>query len=200
MSRSPMSAAFERTLAFHCAPSLSGAKPADLVSGPEGRERTARRLARLAGELEGTPVRLRLLGTRGGRSLILVYRRALLARQLSEPRTRALLLRRGYPADRGPEAMLDCLSGRLGQPGEFPHEIGLFLGYPPGDVEGFCRYRGRECLFAGWWKVYSDPEGARRRFEQYRRCRQALYPPVCGGLPLAQCVRQAAGLPAGRPG
>ena len=194
MSCCSTSAGFERTLAFHCAPALAGAKPADLISWPEGGEQTARRLARLSRELEGTPVRLRLLGRRGGRSLVLVYRRDLLARQLSAPGVRALLRGAGYPAG-GPEAMLDELSDRLSRPGEFPHEVGLFLGYPPGDVEAFCLHRGRDCLLNGWWKVYTDPEGARRRFEEYRRCRLALYPPVRGGRSLAECVKQADGPP-----
>ena len=52
----------------------------------------------------------------------------------------------------------------------FPHEIGLFLGYPPRDVEAFIANRGQHCLLCGTWKVYHDPDGARRCFDRYRRC------------------------------
>ena len=32
---------------------------------------------------------------------------------------------------------------------EFPHEMGIFLGYPLGDVKGFIRHRGRIFCTAG---------------------------------------------------
>ena len=57
---------------------------------------------------------------------------------------------------------------------EFPHEIGLFLGYPPEDVEGFCRYQGQNYKLCGRWKVYGDREAACRRFQRYDHCRDAL--------------------------
>ena len=80
----------------------------------------------------------------------------------------------------------DMLSGRLGQGGPFPHEVGLFLGYPPEDVEGFCRNGGRNYKLSGPWKVYGRVEEAKVRFETFRRCRDALYRHVEEGRTLAQ--------------
>ncbi len=52
---------------------------------------------------------------------------------------------------------------------DFPHEIGLFLGYPPEDVYGFIHARlGAKCC--GCWKVYGDVDAARRTFAKYRKC------------------------------
>ena len=90
----------------------------------------------------------------------------------SQP-VRELLEREGYPVDGGLERMLDALSRRL-EGREFPHEVGLFLGYPPEDVEGFRLHRGRGCKLCGCWKVYSDVERARRCFRRYGLCRAAL--------------------------
>lgn len=40
--------------------------------------------------------------------------------------------------------MLDTLAGRIQNAGgEFPHEIGLFLGYPLGDVKGFIKHKAK---------------------------------------------------------
>ena len=39
---------------------------------------------------------------------------------------------------------------------KFPHEIGIFLGYPLADVAGFIRNKGRNCKCIGTWKVYGD--------------------------------------------
>ena len=44
--------------------------------------------------------------------------------------------------------------------GEFPHEVGLFLSYPPEDVKGFIDHRANDFKCAGLWKVYGDEEKA----------------------------------------
>ena len=54
--------------------------------------------------------------------------------------------------------------------GEFPHEVGLFLGYPPEDVEGFIENKARSCKLTGYWKVYSDEEKAKKIFAKYSKC------------------------------
>ena len=51
---------------------------------------------------------------------------------------------------------------RLRRESDFPHEVGLFLGYPPRDVEGFIREKARRAKCTGAWKVYGDEEAARK--------------------------------------
>ena len=53
----------------------------------------------------------------------------------------------------------------------FPHEIGLFLGYPPEDVLKYYVKKGKDYLFSGYWKVYTNPEKAIKTFELYDECR-----------------------------
>ena len=60
-------------------------------------------------------------------------------------------------------------------PGCFPHEIGLFLGYPPEDVDGFIKHRAGGCKFCGFWKVYGDVDSAKAKFERYRSCTESYY-------------------------
>lgn len=55
---------------------------------------------------------------------------------------------------------------------EFPHEIGIILGYPLKDVEGFIRYKGEKYLYQGYWKVYSDVEKAKETFLQIHKARE----------------------------
>lgn len=52
----------------------------------------------------------------------------------------------------------------------FPHEIGIFLGYPLEDVSGFIENKGRNCSLTGAWKVYGDADSARRAFERFDKC------------------------------
>ena len=59
---------------------------------------------------------------------------------------------------------------RLRSAGEFPHEIGLFLSYPPEDVLGFIRNKACRHKCLGCWKVYGDEQAAKILFEKYNQC------------------------------
>ena len=54
--------------------------------------------------------------------------------------------------------------------GEFPHEVGLFLSYPPEDVKGFIDHRANNFKCTGPWKVYGDKGKARSLFAKYKKC------------------------------
>lgn len=177
---------FEQTLAFHCAPAMAGIKPADLISWPAPLRETLALLGSFSQSLERAGIRFRLLSCCRGRCLILVYRPDRLEEQLKQEDVRGLLRRDGYPVDGGVPAMLDHLGAKMLSAQEFPHEVGLFLGYPAEDVEGFRKNRGRDFKYSGLWKVYSDVERAQKCFQRYSCCRRALCRRVGEGCRLAQ--------------
>lgn len=157
----------------HGAPTLAGLKTGNLFpcTFPGRAELTAqlRRLNRIL-----TPRGLRLLPLRPGEGRVLLYlfRPALLERDLSAPAAQRLLRQAGYPGCR-PALCLRELNRRLTSGADFPHEIGLFLGYPPEDVQGFIQHRGRACKLSGCWKVYGDEQAARQCFAVYRGCTES---------------------------
>lgn len=168
---------FERALVWHCAPVLVGLKAAGLLSLTMENEGM---LPEMAGKynvlLAGNGLRFLPLCRCGSRRLLLVYREEPLARALECPAACAILHRAGYPVGEPLPRLLGRLMERMETAEEFPHEIGLFLGYPPEDVEGFLNDPGgRGCRLCGCWKVYHDAEGARRRFRQFRQCRDLLW-------------------------
>lgn len=57
-----------------------------------------------------------------------------------------------------------------GESGDFPHEVGLFLSYPPEDVKGFINHCANDFKCAGLWKVYGNEEKARSLFAKYKKC------------------------------
>lgn len=69
-----------------------------------------------------------------------------------------------------PERCVIQLIKRLGESDEFPHEIGLFLGYPPEDVRGFIENGSDGCKCTGYWKVYGDARAAQEMFAKYKKC------------------------------
>ena len=62
------------------------------------------------------------------------------------------------------------LKERLAQSDGFPHEIGVFLGYPLGDVIGFIENGGKNCKCVGCWKVYCNECEAKKTFEKFKKC------------------------------
>jgi len=133
------------------------------------REQLEKTVEEWNGRLSPKGLRVLVLRASGKRALIYVFRPRRLERDLSDDRAACLLRERGYPDLRvGP--CLHRLMERFQEGGEFPHEVGLFLGYPPEDVLGFIdnNARGQKC--AGCWKVYGDEKAAKKTFERYKRC------------------------------
>ncbi len=175
-------------LAKHCSPTLAGLKTGNLFAAAfedeQERDREMRRLNRL---LYPAGLRAVLFRRRRNRTLIYLYRPAFLARDLRNPEAQKLLRERGYRTESTP-ACLSLLAERIAEDGEFPHEIGLFLGYPPGDVRAFIERGAQAPLITGVWKVYHDPEKAERIFEQYRQCTEIFCREMEKGVPLRRLI------------
>jgi hypothetical protein len=56
--------------------------------------------------------------------------------------------------------------------GNYPHEIGILLGYPIMDVKDFIRYHGKNYLYCGFWKVYHELDLALKIFDSYQVARE----------------------------
>ena len=76
------------------------------------------------------------------------------------------------------------LRHRLKDSTEFPHEIGLFLGYPPEDVRGFILHKGNCCKYSGCWKVYGNEEKAAKEFAKFKKCSDIYYSKWLQGTPI----------------
>ena len=165
----------DRPLAAYCSPALAGVKPASLVACDRGEfPDLPQQLERYRAAFAPRDVRFEIVCACRGRFLLLVYRRALLEQRLADPSVQRVLRRFGYPAGQGLEALLRKLRQRIAQSEGFPHEIGLFLGYPLGDVAGFIRHGARDCKCCGCWKVYGNECEARRTFARFHKC-SAVY-------------------------
>ena len=152
-----------------CSPTLAGIKAGSLFVCPFADGAALQRWLRSFNRrLGGKGLRVLSLRYRGGKALIYVYRPRMLERDLLDHDAERILSERGFlPGPVG--RRLAQLIRRLACSGEFPHEIGLFLGYPPEDVSGFI-CGDRECKCTGCWKVYGDVESARLQFSAFKRC------------------------------
>lgn len=163
--------AFEHLLGFHGAPLLVGVKPAVLLSFRKDRfEDFDALLASYVPCFHCKGITVCRLTEGEAFVLLLFYRARPLARLLKKPEARALLARSGYDDGAPLAELLSELKRRIGLQKSFPHEIGLFLGYPPADVAGFIRHRGQKFSLSGYWKVYGEEAEARALFALYTHC------------------------------
>jgi len=72
--------------------------------------------------------------------------------------------------------------------GEFPHEMGLLLGYPVNDVKGFIKYRGKNFLYCGYWKVYCNLEEKLACFREYDSAREMMVELLKEGVSIREIV------------
>ena len=160
----------EELLVEQCAPTMAGLKTGSLFSCPkEDRAELLRSIRSLNARLVPRGLRILPVKTVGDRELIYLYRPARLRRDLEDALATELLAERCYPAG-GADRCVAELVRRLNRGKDFPHEIGLFLGYPAEDVSGFIRHGARCAKCVGTWKVYGDEESARKKFALYQKC------------------------------
>ena len=114
-------------------------------------------------------IRLYILQRQDKRVLVYVYRKKQLEVSLNRPGVAKFLKKYGYESTEIKYA-LSRLKSRIGENNEFPHEIGIFLDYPLGDVIGFIVNQGRNFKCAGCWKVYCDECACRKTFAKYKKC------------------------------
>ena len=157
-------------LVRHCAPTLAGIKTGSLFTCPYGsREELFCSIRRMNQRLLSKGLRVLPLRCSENKALIYIYRPKKLSRDLTDPAAAEILRRHGYD-NKTCERSIVRLIQRLREQADFPHEIGLFLGYPPEDVCGFIENRACNWKCVGCWKVYGDEEAARKKFAQYKKC------------------------------
>jgi hypothetical protein len=161
---------FEQSLIFHCSPTLASLKMASLFSFDyQTEEELMENLAYWNEEMREKGISLILMRKKKQNALIYVYRRSRLEVILKEREIRRFLQDYGYgEMDLGQS--LGHLKERLGNQEGFPHEIGIFLGYPLEDVVGFIRNKGKNFLVSGLWKVYGNREESVKIFGKYKKC------------------------------
>ena len=157
------------TVVRQAAPTLAGIKTGSLFPYRHtGRGQLVEDIRTLNGTLVPRGMCLLLLRATEDFALLYLYRPKHLAEDLKDRDCQAVLCERGYPC----ENCAGCvrrLADRFRTGEDFPHEVGLFLSYPPEDVRGFLRDRDHYKA-VGLWKVYSDVDRAKKLCERYRKC------------------------------
>ncbi len=163
----------EEMLIRNCAPTLAGIKTANLFSCPYDSERGLySELRTYNALLHENGVSLLPMKVGKDRALVYVYRPKLLRRDMEDEDRVSLLRSMGYERSEPMYALTRRVKLCRGDE-YFPHEIGLFLGYPSKDVLGFIEHKAKGYIYAGYWKVYDDVECTKRLFARYKSCTES---------------------------
>lgn len=160
----------EEYLIRNCAPTLAGLKTGNMFTCPcEDRDALLTAVRQLNRRLKAKGLRLLPLRFSDTKALLYLFRPEKLRQDLSQSTAGELLRCHGYDPVSCEKCVVQLVK-KLRQREEFPHEIGLFLGYPPEDVQGFICLGPDSCKCSGCWKVYGDPEAAQKKFAQFKHC------------------------------
>ena len=172
-------------LALQCAPVISGIKISNLLTIP------AKSLRELSAVLKKTELSFRILYPGRERLVILIYRETELKEYLEREEVMAFIYKCGYETSDISKifpVFVKRYMRYMELKQDFPHELGLFLGYPIEDVEGFIKENGKNYLYSGYWKVYKDAELKIRLFKDYERVQTEIVRLLYEGLDIMDII------------
>ena len=133
------------------------------------RSLSARLVSLYAASTKPYGVNLAWVAAKGNAAMLLAWRPDMVGALLDDTDVTGLLGECGLPTS-GARDLVAALVARLRSyyagRANFPHEVGLLLGYPAEDVRGFMADGGRGAKAVGRWRCYGDVEKARARFDE----------------------------------
>ncbi|MCR4992263.1 MAG: DUF3793 family protein [Lachnospiraceae bacterium] len=179
----------ENLVTRFCSPTLAGLKTGSLFTVRDRRrEELTEDLRKLNRILTRKGLRALLFTAKCGNSLVYIYRPDLLKRDLSSFEAEKILKDKGYLATDSTERCIVQLARRISNDNDFPHEIGLFLGYPPTDVKCFMENSRDGVTCSGCWKAYGNKEEAEKIFALYRKCTNVYCRKIREGVRLEKLI------------
>ena len=175
-------------LVEHCAPTFAGLKTGNLFRiAYTDIEVFREELRELNGILKRKGLRAVPVRMTAEFALVYLYRPDFLKRDLGCEEAARLLTSLGYEPQ-SVNRSVAFLARMMREKEVFPHEVGLFLGYPPEDVLGFMKSSREGVKCVGCWKVYGDEARARAAFWRFQRCREVFEENVQRGRKLEALI------------
>jgi len=183
----------ETQLALQCSPLIAGLKISNLFTISALQEKELENIL-AASDISCK----RLYGTKD-KVTYLLYNTVQLQYYLKSNMVKSILYHLGYSCsmDDNISAMLSALlsvfteryAGYMEGKCAFPHEMGIFLGYPVEDVIGYLKNDGKNCKCVGYWKVYKNVEEKQRLFREFECAQENIIRYLAQGLNVLEVMR-----------
>ena len=172
-------------IALQCSLVLSGIKPSNLLIYSNHCEGC------ISEELKNTGAEYMKLYTGSNDSVSIIFNRKKLEKSLLDEENREFIKQYGYE-DFSVNSVIEKLAGRYTEfkegRAEFPHEMGIVLGYPLEDVSGFIENNGKNYLYSGYWKVYKNAEEKIQLFKIYKDIKKYFVEQIENGKQIYQIL------------
>lgn len=175
----------ETQIIMQCAPVIAGLKISNLLIVSNNNNEHVKTIMHKTGLYWTELLNL------NNQTTFLVYRPQKLKEYLEQSKVQALMKNLGYHTCT--EQVLiknvrkkyrDYMISRR----EFPHEMGLLLGYPPEDVGGFIKHNGKNFLFSGYWKVYENMPAKKKLFLKFEQARETMLQLMSCGISVTDVI------------
>ncbi len=180
----------EVQLLLQCAPMIAGLKVSNLLIIASENEADARKI------LNGTKISCVRLARMDKKTTMLIYHERWLKEYLASREVVELFPALGYEGKGFYEVLYSVKKkyrAYTEKKGEFPHELGLLLGYPAEDVKGYMENKGRNYLCTGYWQVYADPAAKLNLFQKFELARERLIRAIFDGKEIQEVIQVAGG-------
>ena len=148
---------------------ILGSKPAEIINVPGSKEEKKIKLSQIEAFFSNcSRITYRIITTHDGGKRVLFINEKSMEKVLVNKRCINFLKFVGYSSDYELNDYMNELVFRL-QSEEFPHEIGVFLGYPLKDVLGFMGYGKNELVEVKNWRIYGDKEISYEVYNNFMR-------------------------------
>lgn len=175
----------EIQLALQCAPMITGLKISNLLIVQKNKLHSVKWI------LKDTDISHCVLLQTEEKAILLLYKEFQLESYISQTKVKRLLTALGYQ-EHNLESLLQMFRHRYTDymtGGKFfPHEMGLFLGYPVKDVEGFIENEGKNFLYTGYWKVYENLAAKIDLFQKFEQAKETLLRLVASGASMKEVI------------
>ncbi len=181
-------------VAYQCAPVLAYIKPSNLLIVK------SEVCHKLKVDIMAAKANCKLLYKAENKYIYLIYRKKAIEHLISIDENSDYLKTLGYDKcilEKDVDAAIDYLAlrltGALEKKWNFPHEMGVFMGYPLADVLGFIENNGKNYKLSGYWKVYQNKDAAAGIFKQYDLARNIALNLIAKGGALSSLYTVYAG-------
>lgn len=150
------------------APTILGVKPSELLNVAMDNERYWEDFKEIF--TKQNVLRIEEVRDLNGRLQVIFYHKKILDSVLTDQPIKDFLTTLSYPRKYSLEAYLGVLKQRIIAM-KFPHEVGIFLGYPLKDVLGFMEILPLPYRRTQGWRIYGDVKPSNEVYEKYSQAR-----------------------------
>lgn len=152
----------------HLGPTVLGIKPSELLNVSLYDQRIWEEFKALYFQHE--QLGLKEIRQVNGRQQVIFYHRVTLDTVLREKHNQEFLRTFNFPETYSLDSYLNHVLDKI-RSKAFPHEIGIFLGYPLKDVLGFMKQVPLTYVRTHGWRIYGDAQISDKIYEKYSQAR-----------------------------